>query len=83
MKDFLSFRTMITPVVVQILFWVACIASIAIGIYNLVHARYGYAVEIIVLGPIASRLVAESLLVLFGIHRTLLKIEKHVATQDK
>lgn len=83
MKDFLCFRTMVTPVIVQLLFWLAVVASLAMGIYNVVQGKYGYAIEIIILGPLVARVVAESLLVIFGIHGSLLTIEKHCRTTEK
>lgn len=76
MKNFLCFRTMIAPMIIQILFWSLVIACIGIGLYNLLHEKYRYAIEIIILGPIVARLAAEFLLVIFDIHRSLLNIEK-------
>ena len=82
MKDFLCFRTMITPIVVQILFWWAVVASVALGIYHIVQMHYGYAIEIILLGPLAARILAELLLVVFGMHRSLLNLDRHFVGMD-
>ena len=44
MRDFLAFRTMITPVIIQILFWVGVALCIIFGIgYMSVGSRYGAA----------------------------------------
>ena len=81
--DFLLFRRMITPVVVQAIFWLGVIASIAVGGLFVISslqagqsATFGvlYGCLILVGGPIALRIVCELLMVLFRIHEALNEI---------
>lgn len=72
MKDFLNFRTFITPFIVKILFWLIVLVCWGMGIYDLIQHKYGLGIELIVLGPIIFRIMAEFILVIF-------KIEKHLS----
>jgi hypothetical protein len=86
MNDFLSFRTMITPVIIQIIFWIGVALCIIFGIgYLVVGARYGtggpvYGLLILLFGPVAVRIYCEILIIFFRINETLTEI-KH--TLDK
>jgi hypothetical protein len=81
-NDFMAFRTMITPVIIQIIFWVGVALCIIIGLgYIFVGSRYGngqgpvYGVLIIIFGPIAVRIYCEILIVFFRINETLTEIK--------
>ena len=81
MRDFLAFRTMITPVVIQILFWVGVALCIIFGIgYILVGSRYGaagpfYGLMLIIFGPLVVRIYCEILIIFFRINETLTEIK--------
>lgn len=75
MKDFLCFRTMITPVIVQVLFWLAVLFSMIIAIFNFVHTKYLYGVEIIIFGPLFARIAAELIMIFFRMNDSLTKIK--------
>jgi hypothetical protein len=97
MDDFLSFRTMITPIIVRILFWVGIFASIIGGIYLIMLSRstgnlhgatsfHGSAGMIsgilcIILVPLVWRLICELMILQFRIYETLIDIKKD--TQQK
>ena len=72
MKDFLTFRCMITPWIVKILFWIALIVFISIGVVDIIqHVKWTVVLEIILLGPLATRIVCEILLLFFRISNNL------------
>ena len=81
MRDFLAFRTMITPVIIQILFWVGVVVSIIFGIgYILIGSRYNsagpvYGVMLIIFGPLVVRIYCEILIIFFRINETLTEIK--------
>jgi len=80
-SDFFSFRTMITPVIIQILFWIGVVLSIIVGTgYLLMSSRYGnvsiaYGVLIIIFGPIVVRIYCEILIIFFRINENLKEIK--------
>jgi hypothetical protein len=74
MGDFLRFETMVTPVLIQVLFWVAVIFFIVDGIIELVSGGVGRGIALIILGPIAARIYAEILILLFRINDHLRQI---------
>jgi uncharacterized membrane protein len=90
MKDYLSFRKMITPVIIQAVFWVGLGIIIIVAFYQIVS---GVAVDSggglrvlsglgwLVFGPILWRLTCELLILLFRIDETLTNILK--ATKRK
>jgi len=68
MNDYLAFRKMITPVFIQVIFWVL-VAIIVIGAIALL--ANGSALEgilTLILGPLVVRIYAEIFLVIFRIH---------------
>ena len=54
MEDFLKFRKMITPVIIQILFWVGVGISVIAGLVQIgtAFSRYGSAVSVLTLSLI-------------------------------
>ena len=85
MNDFLSFRKMITPMAIQVLFWIGVAASTILGITRLATS-YGAAAAVIngllvlFLGPIVVRVICELIMMQFGIHRAILALEKEKNT---
>lgn len=81
MGDFLRFETMITPVVIEVIFWIAVIVAIIAGIVTMTHG--GWAILggflILVLGPLAARIYCEILIVFFRINDHLRAIQHNTA----
>jgi hypothetical protein len=87
MGDFLAFRKMITPIVVQVLFWLGVIACVATGlaimsgssslagVYPISPKILG--ILVIVLGPLLVRFYCELIIVLFRIFDSLRVIERN------
>jgi hypothetical protein len=82
MKDFFSFRTMITPIIIQIIFWVGVALCVIFGIgYMFIGARYYgsaaplYGIMILIFGPLAVRIYCEILIIFFRINETLTEIK--------
>lgn len=82
MNDFLAFRTMITPVIIQIIFWIGVAFCIIFGIGAIfVGSRYEtgsafYGILILLFGPVAVRIYCEILIIFFRIHETLTEIKQ-------
>lgn len=74
MKDFFVFRTMITPMIVQVLFWMALLFSIIVAIFDFTHGKYLYGFEIIIFGPLLARILAELIMIFFRMNDSLDKI---------
>jgi hypothetical protein len=85
MSDFLAFRTMVTPVIIQILFWVGALICLIAGaimiIYGATHFEGGQGqylwkgVLLFVLGPLGVRVYCEILIIFFRINETLTEIK--------
>jgi hypothetical protein len=81
LNDFFSFRKMITPVIIQIVFWIGVAVCIILGIgYMVVGSRYGnggpvYGLLILLFGPVAVRIYCEILIIFFRINETLTEIK--------
>jgi hypothetical protein len=96
MKDFLAFRTMLTPVIIQAVFWVGAVICVIAGmIYILTGVgQYGGGPNVLkgmlllFLGPLAVRIYCEILIIFFRINETLTEIkhgleEKRKPRQEK
>ena len=96
MKDFLAFRTMLTPIIIQVIFWVGVVICVIAGLIYILTGvgQYGggpnvvKGVILLFLGPIAVRIYCEILIIFFRINETLTEIqhtleEKHGPKQGK
>lgn len=83
MDDFLAFRKMITPVIIQILFWVGVVIAVLMGLGILLKGGIASLVGLlwIFVGPIIWRVQCEIIIVLFNIYSTLTQIRDTL--QDK
>lgn len=84
MDRFLKFEKMITPIIIQVLFWIGVVVCVVAGIIQIVsgiNTPYGggggvvfMGILLLLLGPILVRVWCELMLVLFSIHDILMKI---------
>lgn len=86
MDDFLSFRKMITPVIIQIIFWIGVAVAIIVGIVVLatadeVGARLLGLLYIFV-GPVYWRVVCEITILFFRINETLTDIKNNTEREE-
>lgn len=87
MRDFWAFRTMVTPVIIQIIFWVGALLCLFIGAGMIFWGVTNYQVDmghyiwkgvlLFILGPLGVRVYCEILIVFFRINETLTEI-KHI-----
>jgi hypothetical protein len=89
MSDFWAFRKMVTPVIIQLLFWVGviiCIVTgiilIGVGVKQPDNQSVLPGVLLIIFGPLVVRLYCEILIVFFRINETLTEI-KHILEQRR
>ncbi len=82
MSDFWAFRTMVTPVIIQVLFWVGVIVCIIAGLVMIVMGikltgdqMVLKGVLLAILGPLGVRVYCEILIVFFRINETLTEIK--------
>ena len=82
--DFIKFRKMITPVIIQVLFWVGAAMTVLAGLFAMASSfgHYGGGAGtflgglfIIILGPVAVRIYCELLILLFRMNETLTEIK--------
>jgi hypothetical protein len=74
MKDFLNFKKMVTPVVIQFLFWIGVIACVIAGLIGLRHSALQGILTLLV-GPLIVRIYCELLIVIFSINDTLTEMK--------
>jgi len=86
--DFIKFRKMITPAIIQVLFWVGAIVSVLAGLFTMASSfgRYGGGAVaflvgffIIILGPVVVRIYCELLILFFRMNETLTEIKNGLA----
>jgi hypothetical protein len=67
-REYLSFRRMITPIFIQVIFWVIAVIAVIGGLVAIGDDRAGQGILLILLGPLFARIYAEILIVLFRIN---------------
>ncbi len=91
MEDFLRFKKMVTPIIIQILFWIGVVTCVIAGIVGIVvgiTSRSGGTTVLkgigwLVLGPIGVRIYCEILIVIFSINNTLTDLKNLLRHQQK
>jgi len=88
MDDFIKFRKMITPAIIQVLFWVGAVVSVLVGLITMATSfgRYGGGAAtflgglfMIILGPVVVRIYCELLILFFRMNETLTEIKNGLA----
>jgi hypothetical protein len=89
MHDFLRFRKMITPVIVQVLFWIGAAACVLVGLAAIRQGLIAYVsyqqvilgLLFLIAGPLAVRILCELLILLFRMNETLTDIRRRMDTR--
>ncbi len=79
MKDFLLFRKMLSPIFIQIIFWVAVVFFIYTAIRDIMQHNWLFALASLILGPLLARIACEMLIVFFRINGNLHEIRKKLS----
>lgn len=82
MKDFFSFRRMLTPFIIQILFWLMVILSLVLAIISFVKLQILLGFSTLILGPILARIACEILIVFFRINTSLTDIRNYLLNKE-
>lgn len=69
---------MLTPLLIQFLFWFLLVLTLVVGVIDLFHRDYWHGFELIVFGPILIRIFCEVLILFFSINETLTDIKNTV-----
>ena len=88
MDDYLTFRKMITPIIIQILFWIGAVGALLWSLFLIFSGAttsYGGGRLVLIglitlfLGPLIVRIYCELLILLFRINDTLNEIKDSLA----
>ena len=91
MEDFFTFKKMITPVIIQILFWIGVGLCVILGLISIVSGASsafggGPAVltglVMLLVGPFIVRIYCELLIVIFSINDNLKEV-KDIISKEK
>jgi spore maturation protein SpmA len=83
MWDFLTFKRMLTPRLLQIGFWFIIAYCLFVGVYDIASRENileGFA--ILILGPIFTRVFCEILILFFRMNETLTDISEHTENKN-
>ena len=76
-SDFLSFRKMVTPIIIQGLFWVGVAISVLGGLVSMFRVGFFAGLLTIIIGPIITRIYCELLILFFRMNETLTEIKNN------
>lgn len=66
--EYLSFRRMITPIFIQVIFWIFVAVTVISGIVVMLNNSFLGGLALIIFGPLFARIYAEILIVIFRIN---------------
>ncbi len=75
MQDFLTFKRMMTPIIIQILFWVGAVFYVVYGLYTMTQGGLAivFGLLMVILGPIFVRIGCELIIIVFRIEENTRK----------
>lgn len=76
MGEYLSFRKMITPVFIQVIFWIAIAGIVIAALVQIANDAVGAGLLTLILGPLFVRIYAEILMVIFRINDNVAAIRQ-------
>ncbi len=79
MKELLLFRRMITPVLIQIFFWIAILWCVIYGFIAMFQTGFFHGLLILVGGSLMARVYAEIILLFFKINDNVKDIKDTVS----
>ena len=82
MNEFLTFRKMITPTIIQALFWVGVLGCVIGAIGNFGQKMILSGIVMLILGPIMVRVYCELLIVAFKMLESLQEISKNTGKEQ-
>ncbi len=74
LMDFLTFRLMVTPIIIQVIFWLGIIVIVISALAQFSSPYYGNPLAgllILIIGPLLWRVLCELYILLFRIHDSL------------
>jgi uncharacterized membrane protein len=81
MGEYLKFDRMITPIIIQIIFWVLVVICVVAGLISMFGGESGYqrlqGLLIFIIGPILVRIYCEIMIVMFQINDKLHDIREN------
>lgn len=90
LSDFLSFRRMVTPLIIQVLFWLGAgvcalggLITFVAGVSNNEAGGALLGLLILIVGPFAVRIWCELCILFFRMNETLTEIRNNTQTQTK
>ena len=81
MNEFLSFRKFLTPVIIQMLFWLGAVICFIGGLVALVGGSWA-GLLVMVIGPLGVRIYCELLIVVFRMSDFLNRIAKNTSREQ-
>ena len=90
MNDFLAFRKMITPLIIQIIFWIGVVICVLSGLVTIIAGvarSYGGGSQVLlgllvlIFGPLVVRIYCELLIIAFRIHDRLVDIKDNTGSK--
>lgn len=76
LQNILTFKTMITPMVIQVFFWIAVALVVISGLGAIFAGKSLYGLGMILLGPIMVRIYVELIIVIFKINEGVQKMSE-------
>jgi len=80
MNEYLTFRKMITPIAIQVLFWLGVAVCVIAGIVNLARGEVE-GIVVLIIGPIVVRIYCEILIVVFRMLDALQQLVRNTSGQ--
>ncbi len=74
MNEYLTFQKMLTPVVIQIIFWILTVIVILSALTLMFQGSFWYGLMVLIFGPLLVRIYCELMIIMFRIHDCLCEI---------
>ncbi|SRR5258708_37967331 len=81
MNEFLSFRKMITPLIIQVIFWFMVLGAVVSSLMAMFSYSFWLGLLWLILGPLFARIYCELLILFFRMYEELTLIREALGGQ--
>lgn len=81
MNEYLSFRRMITPLLIQVFFWIGVVVAVLSALVMMVKGSFFVGLVGLIVGPVIVRIECELLILLFRMYDELVSIRQALGGQ--
>lgn len=81
MKELLQFKRMLTPALIQVVFWIGLVYVLFAAFWAMFHMTFIKGLWLLIFGPILLRIICEIFIVIFRVNENVVEIKTLLSSE--